>query len=86
MQKTTLAHLPPLVSPLTKGLGVIAGVTAISFAAVLAFEQYRYRELIRVLASMPYIASVFPTFRSHPETVLGQFNPGFPPKPNNRKP
>ena len=86
MYETTFVHLPPRLCPVTKCLGVAAGITAISFAAAWAFEQHRQRELVRVLASMPRVISLFPTLRTHREMVPRQFGVGIPLKPNNRKP
>lgn len=86
MHETTFVHLPPRLSPVTKGLGIVTGITAISFAAAWAFEQYRQRELVRILASMPNVASIFPTLRPHSKTVLRQFGAGIPPESDNRRP
>ncbi|WP_155033876.1 hypothetical protein [Burkholderia pseudomallei] len=86
MHETTFVHLPPRLCPVTKGLGVVAGITAISFAAAWAFEQRRQRELVRVLASMPDVISLFPTLRAHMETMPNQFSAGVPQKPSHRRP
>lgn len=86
MHETTFVHLPPRLCPVTKGLGVVAGITAISFAAAWAFEQHRQRELVRILASMPGVISLFPMFRAHREMAPRQFGVGVPLKPSNRKP
>ncbi|SDQ79809.1 hypothetical protein SAMN05445850_1773 [Paraburkholderia tuberum] len=86
MYETRFVHLPPRLCPVTKGLGVVAGITAISFAAAWAFEQHRQRELVRVLASMPGVISLFPTLRAHMETMPKHFGVGVPLKPSNRRP
>jgi hypothetical protein len=86
MHETTFVHLPLRLCPVAKGLGVVAGITAISFAAAWAFEQHRQRELVRVLASMPGVFSLFPTFRAHMEMVPKQFGVGVPLKLSNRRP
>ncbi|CAJ3454856.1 Uncharacterised protein [Burkholderia pseudomallei] len=86
MHDTTFVHLPPRLCPVTKGLGVVAGITAISFAAAWAFEQHRQRELVRVLASMPGVISLFPTLRAHGEMVPRHFGVGFPLRPSNHRP
>jgi len=86
MHETTFVHLPPRLCPMTKGLGVVAGITVLSFAAAWAFEQYRQRELVRVLASMPDVIFLFPTLRAHMEMVPRQFGAGVPLKPGNRRP
>lgn len=78
MHKTTFVHLPPPLHPVTKGLGVVAGITAISLAAAWAFEQHRRREQIRILAAMPGAANIFPMLRAHSEMVLSQFGVGLP--------
>ncbi|RFU47356.1 hypothetical protein D0B32_14645 [Paraburkholderia sp. DHOC27] len=86
MHETTFVHLPPRLCPVTKGLGVVAGITAISFAAAWAFEQHRQRELVRVLASMPGVISLFPTLRAHGEMVPRHFGVGVPLRPSNHRP
>jgi hypothetical protein len=86
MYETTFIHLPPRLCPVTKCLGVAAGITAISFAAAWAFEQHRQREPLRVLASMPNVISLFPTLRARMEMVPRQFDVGVPLKPSSRKP
>lgn len=86
MYETTFVHLPLRLCPVTKCLGVAAGITAISFAAAWAFEQHRQRELVRVLASMPDVISLSPTLRAHMEMVPRQFGAGVPLKPGNRRP
>lgn len=78
--------LLPRPGPLTKGLGVVAGITVISFATAWAFEQHRRREQIRVLASMPGADSIFPGLRTHSEMVLSQFGVGLPLEPDNPRP
>ena len=78
MHETRFVHLPPRLCPVTKGLGIVAGITAISFAAAWAFEQHRQRELVRVLASMPSVISLFPTLRAHMGTIPKQFGVGVP--------
>ena len=85
MHETKFVHLPR-PGPITKGLGVVAGITVISFAAAWAFEQHRRRQQIRVLASMPDVISLFPTLRAHMEMVPRQFGVGVPLKPSNRRP
>ena len=85
MHETKFIHLPPRPRPVLKGLSVVAGITAIGFAAAWAFEQHRKRELVRVLASMPGAAKILPTLRSYSETVLAQFGVSVPPKPPARK-
>ncbi|MGF6611737.1 hypothetical protein OKW45_006659 [Paraburkholderia sp. WSM4175] len=85
MHETKFVHLPRR-GPVTKGLGVVAGITAISFAAAWAFEQHRRREKIRVLASMPGAPSIFPALRAHSEMVLSQFGVGLPLEPDNPRP
>lgn len=77
MHETKFVHLPR-PGHLTKGLVIVAGITAISFAAAWAFEQHRRREQIRVLASMPGAPSIFPALRAHSEMVLSQFGVGLP--------
>ncbi|WP_224020534.1 hypothetical protein [Burkholderia vietnamiensis] len=86
MHETTFVHLPPRLCPVTKGLGIVASITAISFAAAWAFEQHRQRELARALASMPDVISLFPTLLTHMGTVPWQFPVGVPLKPSNRRP
>ncbi|WP_208459273.1 hypothetical protein [Paraburkholderia phenoliruptrix] len=86
MQETTFVHLPPRLCPVTKGLGVVAGITALSFAAAWVFERHRQRELVRVLASMPDVICLFPTLRAHMGIVPRQFGVGVPLKPSNRRP
>lgn len=86
MHETKFVHLPPRLCPVTRGIGVVAGITAISFAAAWAFEQYRQRELVRVLASMPDVISLFPTLRAHTEMAPRQFSAGVPLKQSNRRP
>ncbi|KVN20826.1 hypothetical protein WT08_28015 [Burkholderia sp. MSMB1552] len=71
---------------MTKALGVVAGITAISFAAAWAFERRRQRELVRVLASMPGVISLFPTLRAHGEMVPRHFGVGVPLRPSNHRP
>ncbi|WP_213298049.1 hypothetical protein [Paraburkholderia sacchari] len=66
MYETQFVLLPLRPCPVTKGLGVLAGITAISFAAAWAFEQHRQRELARILASMPRVACIF-TMRHGPQ-------------------
>lgn len=85
MHETKFVHLPR-PGPVTKGLGIVAGITAIGFAAAWAFEQHRRREQVRVLASMPGAASIFPALRAHSEMVLSQFGVGLPPEPDNPRP
>lgn len=82
MYETTLVHLPPRLCPVTKCLGI----AAISFAAAWAFEQHRQRELVRVLASMPDVISLFPTLLTHTGPVPRQFGTGVQLKPRNRRP
>jgi len=84
MHETTFVHLPPRLCPVTKGLGVVTGITALSFAAAWAFEQHRQRELVRVLASMPDVIRLFPTLRAHMEMAPRQFRVGVPLKRNRR--
>lgn len=86
MHETRFVHLPSRLCPVTKALGVVAGITTISFAAAWAFEQHRQRELVRVLASMPGVISLFPMLRAHVETMPKQFGVGVPLKPSNRRP
>ncbi|KVE69752.1 hypothetical protein WI98_01120 [Burkholderia vietnamiensis] len=86
MYEMAFAHLPPRLCPVTRCLGVAAGITAISFAAAWAFEQHRQRELVRVLASMPDVISLFPILLTHMGTVPRQFPVGVPLKPSNRRP
>ncbi|WP_144159667.1 hypothetical protein [Paraburkholderia sp. BCC1885] len=86
MHETTFVQLPPRLCPVTKGFGVVAGITAISFAAAWAFERHRQRELVRIFASMPGVISLFPSLRAHVEMVPRQFGAGVPLKPNSRRP
>jgi len=79
MPQTDFIHHPPRPGPLLKGLGVVAGVTAISIAAALCYEQYRKRELVRTFASMPGAADIFPALRAHSEMLLAQFGVGVAP-------
>jgi len=79
MQEIHVIHRSPRPSPLLKGLGVVAGITAISIAAALCYEQYRKRELVRTLASMPGAAGIFPALRAHSEMLLAQFGVGVAP-------
>ncbi|PVX97675.1 hypothetical protein [Paraburkholderia unamae] len=72
-------HLPPRPGPLLKGLGFVTGVTAISIAAALCYEQYKKRELVRTLASMPGAGDILPALRTHSEMVLAQFGVGVAP-------
>lgn len=83
MYETKFVLLPLHPRPVTKGLGVLAGITAISFAAAWAFEQHRQRELARILASMPHVACIFPVRNVPPEVVPRQFGVGVPLKPNS---
>lgn len=76
MHESRFICRPPRPSPLLKGLGVVAGVTAISIAAALWYEQYRRRELVRTLASMPGAGDILSALRAHSETVLRQFGVG----------
>ncbi|WP_434661495.1 hypothetical protein P5W99_00825 [Paraburkholderia sp. A3BS-1L] len=85
MHETKVAHLPH-PGPVTRGLGVVVGITAISFAAAWAFEQHRRREEIHVLASMPGAARIFSALRAHSEMVLSQFGVGLPLEPDNPRP
>jgi hypothetical protein len=85
MHETKFIHLPPRPCPVTKGLGIVAGITAISFAAAWAFEHYRKRELVRTLAAMPGASNILPTLRSYSETVLALCSVSVPPKPTARK-
>jgi hypothetical protein len=85
MQETKFIHLPR-PGPVAKGLGVAAGITAISFAAAWAFERHHRREQIRVVASMPGAPNIFPMLRAHSEMVLAQFGVGLPLKPDNHRP
>ena len=85
MLETKFIHLPPRPGLVTKGLGIVAGITAISFAAAWAFEHHRKRELVRTLAAMPGAANILPTLTSYSETVLTQFGVRVPPKPTARK-
>jgi len=78
MHETTFVHLPPRLCPVTKGLGIVAGITAISFAAAWAFERHRQRELVRILASVPRVVSIFPALRAHLEMAPRQFGAGVP--------
>jgi hypothetical protein len=86
MRETKFIHLPPRPGSLTKGLGIVASITAISFAAAWAFEHHRKREPVHVLAPMPGAANILPTLRSYSETVLAQFGVSVPPKPTASKP
>jgi hypothetical protein len=86
MHETAYIHLPPHPGPVTKGLGVVAGITAISFAAAWAFEQHRQRELVRVLASMPGAASILPALHTNAEILLAALGRPIPPAPDNDKP
>ncbi|WCM19760.1 hypothetical protein NDK50_20490 [Paraburkholderia bryophila] len=86
MHETTFVHLPPRLCPVTRCLGVVAGITVLSFVAAWAFEQHRQRELVRVLASMPDVIGLFPTLRAHMEMVPRQFSAGVPLKPGNSRP
>jgi len=72
-------HLPLRPGPLVRGLGIVAGVTAISIAAALCYEQYIKRELVRKLASMPGAPDILPALRTHSERVLAQFGVGVAP-------
>ena len=85
MHETKFVHLPR-PGPVTKGLAIVARITAISFAAAWAFEQHRRREQIRVLALMPGTASIFPALRAHSEMVLSQFGVGLPLEPDKARP
>lgn len=86
MLETKFIHLPTRQGPVTKGLGIVVSVTAISFAAAWAFERHRRREQIRFLASMPGAANIFPALRAHSEMVLSQFGVGLPLEPDNPRP
>lgn len=86
MHETRFVPLPPRRCPVTKCLVGVAGIAAISFASAWAFEQHRQRELVRILAPMPSVISLFPTLRTHMEVVPRQFGVGIPRIPNNRKP
>ena len=61
---------PPRPAHLLKGLGVVAGVTAISIAAALCYKQYRKHELMRQLASVPNIASALPALNTNARVLL----------------
>lgn len=86
MHETKFIQRPPCLGPMTRGLGVVAGITAISFAVAWAFEQHRKHELVHVLASMPGAASIFPALRAHSEMVLSQFGVGLPLEQENPRP
>jgi len=79
MHEVRFIHRPSRPGPLLTGLGVVAGVAAISVAAALCYEQYRKRELVRTLASMPGAADIFPALRAHSEMLLAQFGVGVAP-------
>lgn len=75
MHETRFICRPPPPGPLLKGLGVVAGITAISIAAALCYGQYRKLELMRQLASMPDIASALPALNTNarmPLAALGK--------------
>ena len=79
MPQTDFIHHPPRPGLPLKGLGIFAGVAAISVAAALCYEQYRWRDLVRKLASMPGAADIFPALRAHSEMLLAQFGVGVAP-------
>lgn len=77
MHETKFIHRPLCPGPVTKGLGVVAGITAICFPAAWVFAQHRTRYLARVLAWMPCAANILPTPRLHSATLLKQFVQAF---------
>jgi hypothetical protein len=72
-------HLPPRPGSLLRGLGIVVGVTAMSIAAALCYDQYKRRELIRKLASMPGAPDILFALRPHSKRVLAQFGVGVEP-------
>ncbi|MCX4146907.1 MULTISPECIES: hypothetical protein [Paraburkholderia] len=85
MHKTCFIYRPPCPGPLLTGIGVVAGVTAISIAATLCYEQYRKRELVRSLASMPGAADIVPALHANAAMLLAALGrpvrPAFHDKP-----
>ncbi|SAL19785.1 hypothetical protein [Caballeronia telluris] len=86
MPQTDVIYRLPRSASLLKGLGIVAGVTAVSIAAALCCEQYRKRELIRSLASMPGAASILPALHTNAEMLLAALGRPMPPAPGNDKP
>ena len=86
MHEVRFIHRPPRLGPLLKGLGVVAGVAAISVAAALCYEQYRKRELVRTLASMPGAADILPALHTNAEMLLAALGRPMPPASRDRKP
>ncbi|SDF82153.1 hypothetical protein SAMN05216466_101183 [Paraburkholderia phenazinium] len=78
MSETRFIHLPPRPCPLLTGIGVVAGITAISIAAALCYEQYRKRELVRSLASMPYVACIAPALNTNAAMLLAELGRSIP--------
>ncbi|NTZ82553.1 hypothetical protein FCJ61_05940 [Burkholderia metallica] len=65
MHQTPFIYRPPRPCPWLRGIGVAASITAISIAAALCYEQYRKRELVRSLASMPGAADILPALHTN---------------------
>jgi hypothetical protein len=80
MPENRFIHLPPRPGPLLEGLGLVAGITTISIAAALCYDQYKKRELVRTLASMPGAPDILPVLRTHSERVLAEFGVGVAPR------
>jgi hypothetical protein len=85
MHKTCFIYRPPCPGPLLTGIGVVAGITAISIAATLCYEQYCKRELVRSLASMPYVACIAPALNTNAAMLLAELGRSIP-TASRRKP
>lgn len=70
MHETPFIYRPPRPGPWLKGIGVAASITAISIAAALCYEQYRKREMVRSLASMPGAADIVPALHANAAMLL----------------
>lgn len=83
MHEIHVIHHPPCPDRLLKGLGLVAGIAAISITAFLCYEHCRKRGLMPPLASKHGSSNILPALHAQSEAVLRRFDIGKSPLPDN---
>lgn len=73
MHEIHVIHHPPCPDRLLKGLGLVAGIGAISVTAFLCYEHCRKRGLMRPLAPKHGSSNILSALHTQSEAVLRRF-------------
>ena len=86
MHENRFIHPPPRLDTRLQWLGTVASITALSIGGAVCYEQYRKRERVRSLASMPGAPSILPALHANAEMLLAALGRPTPTKSSNDSP